>query len=248
MKKLLLLLIVTFLLTGCHAVANIDIEKDKITENITVTADSDKEYSKVKNWSGFPLTLYYDQDLENPFGDSRERESGVEYYSEKFDDSTKTLVSNATFNLGNHTRSSLVRGCFNLYNVGEDENDSNIVAFATSEGITCDFSNFDVVISTPYEVVSNNADSVDSVNNIYTWSVKDSNKNNTSISIVIDFSKRFNEKTTVNSNEDNSKNEIENEQNNDSAILVYIIIIIIVVLIVILLLILKKKKDKSSEL
>ena len=248
MKKIVLLIIIIFCLTGCHAVTNIEIDENKVTEKVTVKASSDSEYSKIKNWNGFPLTLYYDQDLKNPFGSNRDKESGVEYYTENFDDNSKTLISTAEFSLNEHTRSSLIRGCFEFYNISNDEDNESIKTFATSEGLICDFSNFDVVVKTPYKVINNNATNVDSVNNIYTWKVNKSNKNSIYISLVIDFSKKYNEKESNNKNQSEEKTNNSVEREKKTSFSVYVIIAIVGLFIMVLLLSLIVRHKKLSKL
>ena len=247
MKKLFLLTIVLFLATGCSATANISIDQGEITESIEVVSDNDNEYKEVSGWYGFPLTKYYDQELENPFGGSKEKESGVPYYDTKFDETQKKVTATATFETSEHIRSSVVRGCFQSYNVAADENDPNLVTFATSEGLICDFSNFNIVVNTPYKVVQSNASSVDQINNTYTWKINDSNKMSASVSLVVDFSKRLDENGTTKENKETNEPVKRESDSGVSSMFIYIVIISIIFIIVILLLILKAKKNKVSE-
>ena len=244
MKKVVLIVLVLIGLTGCSATANINIDKDKVTEKITVTGSSKSEYSEIKKFS--PVTLYYDQELDDPYGN--EKESNVLYYDISTNDSTKTAVASASFDLSQHTRSSMVRGCFKYYNIVD--NNGNTV-FSTSNGLICRFTNFDIVVSTPYLVVSNNATKVDTQNNIYTWKVNNSNKENISVYIEIDFSKKYNEKddnTSSSSNTStNSKKEVKQNKNVSSG-LVFIAIVVIVAITIAIIIILRNKKNKLNNI
>ena len=64
-KKIIILFAIVLFLTGCKATVNIDINKNKITENIEVTASDSTEHLKIKNWSGFPLETNYDNYMDN---------------------------------------------------------------------------------------------------------------------------------------------------------------------------------------
>ena len=248
MKKLLFLFVLFFILTGCSSTVNINIKKDIVDENITVTTDSSKEYNEIKNWDGFPLPLYYDQDLENPYGN--EKEEGVSYYETFFDDTAKTLKASASFSLTEHPRSSLIRNCFEFYNAGEDADTPNLYRFATSEGLICKFTNFNVVVTTPYLVKENNAMSVNKDTNTYTWNITNSNKKNIYLSMVIDFSHKYNETSTENTTDNSdsntdTNNEIKKENNGLSSLIIIVSIIFILLIIFIYL---KIKNSKASKL
>ncbi len=224
MKKIYALLIGIVFLTGCSATANISIDKDSVVENIKVYEQDTNQYNKYKNWNGFPVPLYYDQDLKVPLWmKDRTKETGVSYYDVKNDDNNKTIETTGKFKLNNHNRSSLVRNCFKLYNI---INEDSKTIFSTSKGLTCAFRNFDIKVSTPYVVVANNADRVDSENNVFTWNINSSNAKTASVYLEIDFSKRFNEEDT------NSNNGNATQNSNNSNIFVYIMIALTVLVII----------------
>ncbi len=246
MKKKIVLFGILFCLTGCSANVNINIDDNKVTENITATASNSSEYSEFKNWNGFPLPLYYDQELENPFAQKREKESGVEYYNVSFDDSKKSFTANAEFDFESHTRSSMIRNCFNYYNIIEEGNN---ITFSTSSGLICSFSNISINVITPYKVIDSNANTINENDNIYTWKINNSNSRNISIYFVIDKSKSYktNEEDKKNYNDTNSTSERNNNNKNNQSIFIAIGVIIgVIVLITIF--ILKLKSKKASEI
>lgn len=226
------------MLSGCSATVNINIDSDEITENIEIFATNESEYSKITNWNGFPLTLYYDQELSNPFAEGGQKESGVPYYKTSFSEPEKKATISGEFDFDNHQRSSVIRGCFEYYEVRQyGEN----YIFSTSSGLICDFSNINVVISTPYKVTLHNATKVDSVNNKYTWKINDSNKKDISLYFEIDSSSKVLDtdidNESFNSGSDNSFNVM---------FLIFAGIIIFIVMVVGCLILKKRKNDLSD--
>lgn len=238
MKKIVLLCFTLLALTGCSATYNVTIDKNSVTENVIAISNDDSEYSKIKNWNGFPLPLYYDQELSNPFGDKREKESGVKYYNVENNETEKTTKANASFSLDEFSRSSLVRGCFKYFNVIKD---GNIVTFSTSVGLICTFSNFNVVVDTDYKVLNSNADNVNSETNTYTWNY--SSDTNKSVYLEVDLSKKYNEKETSNSN-----NETDITMSKQNKIAIIVILVSALLSFVVGILIYLKKKSNSLDL
>lgn len=237
MKKVIILLLLAIFLSGCSATYNVTIDKNAVTEDVTAVASNDTEYSKLKNWSGFPLTLYYDQEISNPFGEKREKESGIKYYENTSDDSTKTTKVRGSFNMNEFSKSSLVRGCFKYFNVIQD---GNVVTFSTSVGLICNFSNFNVVVDTDYKVLNSNADNVNAETNTYTWNY--STNTNKSVYLEIDFAHKYNESNSNNK----SSTDISTSKENKIAIIV-ILIAALVSSILGFLIYLKKKSDSLNS-
>ena len=240
-KKIFIMFIMLIITTGCSSKVNINIDRNRIDEKVSIVASDNSEYNKIKNWSGFPVTLYYDQELSNPF--SNEKEEGVLYYDVNMNDSAKTMTASASFTLANHNRSSLVRNCFKLYNIASR---GGKTVFSTSRGLICNFNQFQLIINTPYTVAVNNADKVDSETNTYIWNINKSNAKNTSIYLEVDFSKRYNEK----SNNTGGKSTPQNETTTISISkkLIYIIIAIVATMIVLVGVYIYKKKREASTL
>lgn len=244
MKNTFILLISMLLLTGCKATANVSIDKDIVRESVSITSNDTSEYNEMKNWGGFPVPLYFDQSLQAPLWmPNREKEAGVLYYDVVTNDSNKTIVASANFSRKEHSRSSLVRRCFKLYNVIDEEEKT---IFSTSKGLICALNNFDVVVQTPYLVVNNNASKVDNETNTYTWNVNKNNSKDISIYLEIDFSKKYNQS-------EDDPNEVNNGQIQNSekktSVLTYIIIgIIIVIMLIISAFYLNKKKKEVSDI
>ena len=115
MKKIILLFILVLFITGCKATVNVNIDKDNVTEKVSVYEKNTTTYNNMKNWEGFPVPLYYNQDLEVPsWMPNREKEQGVPYYNVEFNDDINTITGTGKFSFNNYKRSSLVNNCFKL--------------------------------------------------------------------------------------------------------------------------------------
>ena len=176
--------------------------------------------------------------MDNYLLNDTEKRQGVKYYDVINDDNSfKTTVS-SSFNFSSYQNSSIVNNCFEYFRVVEED---NTVTFYTSTGLRCSFYNYDIVVRTPYNVVSNNAHKVDSVTNTYTWSVNRNNVAKIGIYLKIDLSKNINGETV---NVEKNKNEKSNFLNKTSSTFIVIAVIIIIILgVLILAKTLKKKKD-----
>lgn len=245
MKRKIFLIAALILLTGCSANVNINVDKDKIKENIEISSSNMSEYNSIKNWKGFPLPLYYDQELENPFS-SGKKEDGVPYYEALHNPSNYSTSVTGEFAFKEHTRSSIIRNCFSFYNISENNNN---YIFSTSNGVICKYNKFKLTVTTPYVIVENNANYFDKENNSLTWNVNESNARKTSIYFEIDFSKKANpdDETNSNSTDTTLDNKSGNETNSSIDKVIYIIIGLVVISITILFL-LKRKKDKISNI
>ena len=244
-KKFIIVLLSIIMLTGCKATASFEINKDTIIETITVKAENDEEYKEAHKPQEFPVTKYADQELENQLVRT-EKEPGVEYYEITYNDQEKTAIGKATFKISDHNRSHLILGCFNYYNVVKGENNTTI--FSTSNYIRCAFSNFDIIVKTPYKVVNNNAHKVDTENNTYTWNVTDKNKNNVSVYLQVDFSRKYNETETSengNSNVSDDNNQLEEKKSNRYVLYAFIGALFLISAIGVYILINKNKKTNE---
>ncbi|MGM9878950.1 MAG: hypothetical protein ACI31R_02880 [Bacilli bacterium] len=240
MKKYIILILTVFLMSGCTATVNLNIELDKITENITIFAKDQSEYNKASNWNGFPLPLYYDQELSNPFSDTREKEAGVSYYDVSFDETNKKINLNGEFDFDNHKRSSIIRNCFKYYEIRQYDNN---YIFSTSSGLICDYSNIEVVVQTPYKVTMHNSEKVDTTNNTYTWIINDSNKEEINLYFEIDSSQKV-----LNDNKDNVDSSGSEISKSINVVVLIIIVLIIFVFIIIGYFILRKRKKELSKI
>ena len=238
-KKNLWLILIVFLLTGCQATVNVSIEDNDIEESVEIVASNNSEYSEIKNWSGFPLETNYDDYMDNYLSVDDTRKAGIDYYDVINNDQNLTTNVSSSFNFSEYENSSIVKNCFEYFNILED---GDIVTFSTSKGLRCNFNNFDIVVNTPYLVVTNNASSVDEATNTFTWSVNENASSDFGVFMEIDFSQRYDDSN------DNSFNDMNNETFSIGSYVVVGFIIVLSVIVTIFILILLKKKKQSSDL
>ena len=247
MKKFLLLIISILFITGCTANVNIDINKDTIKEEYTIYGNN-SDYNEIKETATYPTPLFYDAEVENPYSPTGKKQSGIQYYDSKYDDTNKKVTIVGTFSLKEHIKSSVIRNCFQYYNITDDD-ETGETTFSTSSGLTCEFNKFTLRIKTPYKVTQNNADLVNNEENIYIWKFNDKNSNNKSVIITINFSETYNgQNNNQNPNVDNNTDDTTTNETKKDSSLTPIIIISIIIVIIILAIILKVKQRKVSKL
>lgn len=244
MKKNILLIAMLLLMTGCYADANFTIDNKHVTEEYTIFAKY-SDYDEVKKSATYPLPLYYDTDIEDPYSSNPKKQSGIKYYESNVDDNNMKATVKGVFSLKKHVKSSVVRNCFKFYNITTGDN-NDILTFSTSEGLTCDFSNFNINVKTPYKVIYNNADLIDQNNNIYTWKINNNNRASIAISLTIDFSQKYNEENNTEENTYPPSSHNKKEQKKNNVVLYSIIIGIVILLLIFILFLLNKKKNVSE--
>lgn len=179
MKKIMLMFLSLFLLTGCTAeyTLNIDEKMDNFEENLTLSTDiNSDDYDYLKNYDrpkpiDYKITGYSETD---------EKMDGVIYYDlYKKDDYDKTsLTYSYNFSRSQFLNSGIVHTCFSGITYFTDDQDNTTIK--TSSGFQC-FSKYPpleevvVKIVTKKNVVYHNADSVK--DNTYTWRIKKNNEN-----------------------------------------------------------------------
>lgn len=236
LKKYSFLVLLLFFLTGCTATVNVTIDKDSVEENIIVKGSNITEYNEIRNWSGFPLEKNYDDYMENYLSVDNNRKSGVSYYDVTNNNETLTTNVSASFNYFEYENSSIVRNCFEYFNILEE---GDMVIFSTSKGLRCNFNNFNIVVNTPYLVTTNNASNVNTSTNTFTWTVGESAPSNFGIFMEIDLSKKYNESAS------NTNNELT-ESNSTYLVLIIVGILFAIGVIALVLFLLKKKNESSS--
>lgn len=173
MKKFLLLFTL-LLLTGCSIKYNLKID-DKFTENIEVsgyTMGSDDNELKMNLSTGFPL--YYDNSSSS---------SIIPKYEVSTGDNYEFLKLKGVFPSLNNNSNAVLSVCDN-YIVSKDNKiiSLNASGFKIFESYY-DMDELTINITTDYEVISNNADSVNK--NVYTWVINEDNYNDKLVSIEL---------------------------------------------------------------
>ncbi len=219
MKKIILLLITCFLLTGCNATYEVNITKDKIYDTIKITTNS----SNITNADKTTTDKFTKQ--------LAEFERGHDYYKRELFTTDKLTGYQYTydFTYEEYTAMSQLRKCYKDFEMTND----NQITIKTSNQFLCktyykDVNNIEITLTSEYKVVSSNADK--QKGNQHTWIINSNNYNNKPINITIDKN---------NTNPDTKKKE-ENKWSLKMILTFIIFFLLILVLIV-------RKKDEKKQ-
>ncbi len=202
--KILILILVMFMISGCTAEVNLEISVDTIKESVDITAYQDAIYSKDILKTSFRdyIPIYASVVIVDAEDDLPV--SSVLYY-----DKTETDLGNGylfnysyDFPIEDYSNARTIKNAFKSYDISVNNSDNTLLLSTDSEGILY-FDDYEVLdevtinITTDYVVLENNADKVE--DGVYTWVfTRDSEK---SINILIDIEKSISEREA-----DNTKN------------------------------------------
>ncbi len=174
MKKILMLLFMVVLLSGCSANVNIYVTPGGIEENIAITAYSDSTTSKQQVYSSY--RKYMPAFVTTPLSDTEPdvQQSGVKYYSrtEKDLGSGYMFNYNYKFKLEEYKNSQTVALGFDSKTIQRDTVDKNIMISTDSSGLNFfelypSLETVTVNINSSYKVKESNADFVNGTT--YSW-------------------------------------------------------------------------------
>lgn len=213
MKKIILILI-TLLLTGCAAKYEINIDQDKIYDNIEIYEDSTIFNNKTDKENKELNELILDW------------ERGYDFYKKELftTDKITGYRYQYDFSFDEYTAMSQLRKCYDDF---ELTNQNNITLKTSKEFLCGDYypnaNEITISITSKYTIIESNAD-VRS-NNIHTWKINKNNYKNKPITITINKNNTY--------KEDNKKSLLNTKQ---------IIIILLFIALIIILRIRKKAK------
>lgn len=210
MKKLILLILVIFFVTGCDATYNLTINKATIIEELQIYEDDINKWEDennlfsvsfkeaIENNLNYKLGVFFDEQLEDYVEDNP---NYVFYNPKKIDKKNKLgIIYNYRFNIDDYNRAYFPKNCFDNIKVYSN---NGYITISTSKGFKCigndiGLSNLTINIKTKYEVEKNNADSQDG--NIYSWEINESNYENKNIYINVNTAKISNKKSKIDKN------------------------------------------------
>lgn len=177
MKKIVYMIFVLFLLTGCSVEYNLELKDDtfyeEISFNIPNVSDNISDYNYLK-----------EQDFYAVFS-----KNGMKEYKKETEIKDNVGIANLSFSyIGkNYDDAVVFDQCFDVHNVLLDDNKYYISTNGQFKCMTVDYIEADKVVinfKTEYDVIDHNADDVN--DNIYSWEFNDSNFNNKQIKLVVD--------------------------------------------------------------
>ena len=183
MKKIILLILLVLLLTGCKATYNISFDKN-INESIKIyTSNTNIETANKETVNKVSEELY-------------NFEYGYEYYKkEKYYEGNNTGYNYTNkFDYEDYNMYTELQKCYDDFNYS---NDDNTVSLSTSEQFTCfdyypEIEEVTINMTSQYNITSSNADKVDG--NTYTWIINKDNYQNKPLEIKINKKQEYKEK------------------------------------------------------
>ena len=173
-KKILMLVGLVFLLCGCSANVNINVNEKTINESVLITAFANNKINKEQLKESFRefIPIYADTVIVDTLPDKKE--AGIKYYNRTVDelDNGYNFTYKYTFNLNNYVQARTVKKGFKSATAQYDKDKKTITLSTDNSGMLFfeqypDLEEVKVNITSDYKVLENNADVVNG--NIYTW-------------------------------------------------------------------------------
>lgn len=186
MKKIVFLLLLLIIFTGCEANYNLTIEDDRIIESSDfILEKSDENERQLNDFYKTKYLAHFDMDKLKDYD-----------YKKKLIDDDKHIGMNLSYIYTgtSYQNSSMLNRCF--YKKSLIKTDDNIILY-TEGGASCFYKDesklldsLNVNIKTDFDVLENNADTVK--DNVYTWKFTEDNFSTKDVFIKIKKSNKFN--------------------------------------------------------
>ena len=174
MKKIIFIVLITILLTGCSNSINFDF-KDNITTEVKLSFSLDEyKYYSNRNSTKFSNN---EETISSINAIRNDREAFItgnnNLFFEKYftnNGNSYSAVYNYTYTYSNFSKNYLLNNCFEYFGVEEDA--ENIYVYLSGRSLCAPFN---INIRAVDRMINNNAYSVN--NGQYTWQVKETNNN-----------------------------------------------------------------------
>lgn len=182
-KKILVLIGLVLLTTGCNATINVNIDKDSVNQKYIINMDS----SELSNG-----TVY--KTIEQNLLDKEFDSEVLSYFTINNNINSNPLKASKSYELASYTWDTLIARCYDNQSIIYENN----VLKINASGFNCYdkyniLNNVNINVTTNYKVVNNNATKVDK--NTYIWNI---NKNNLSnINMEVDFNNKEENNKTI---------------------------------------------------
>ena len=174
MKKIIMLLALVFILTGCSANVNLTVTSNNIEEEIIINAYSDSDTTKEQINSSF--RKYMPVFMNVPLSDTEPdtKKNGIEYYDRRIQDlgSGYKFTYKYKYKFEDYKNAKSVGLGFNSKTIHKSTSDKRIMISTDSSGLKYfnQYPNLETVtinIKCTYKSIENNADYING--NVYTW-------------------------------------------------------------------------------
>lgn len=226
-RKILILIPLLFILCGCTAEVNIEIDDKKINEIVSIDAYSDGYYTKNQLLTAFRkyIPIYEETTIVDTMPD--EKVNGVLYYNrtEKDLGSGYRFTYDYNFNFDNYKKARTVKGAFKSSNIQYNKKDQEILVSTDNSEILYfnqypSLTKISINIKSKYKVKESNADSV--TNNVYTWNFDKNTKKNIYMLLDTTISTPNQEDNSSNDTNENKTSKKNNEVEEESEFIKFI--------------------------
>ena len=184
MKKCLLFLCL-FLVTGCTAGYQLDIDEElNLKEKTIVNAVTSLDVDEIKDFNRIiPSNIDVDD-----FKAFEKKVDGISYYNINKKNDNTLLSLDHKFNVNSINNSYIARSCYEYVTIMRQNKDKELL-LSTSNKFLC-FKNYDnldevkIIITSKYKLKNTNADNVNGHN--YIWNINKSNYSNKNIYLLLD--------------------------------------------------------------
>lgn len=228
MKRIIMLLVLLFILTGCSANVNITLTSSGIEEEISVSSYTDANTTKEQIYSSFRkyMPVYANVPLSDTEPDTKK--NGIEYYDRKQQDLGAGYKFTYSYKYGfnNYKNAKSIKHGFDSYTIQRNNVDKNIMISTDSSGLNYfeqypDLESVTINIRTSYKAIETNADYVNG--NTYTWVLRKGTKK--SIYLLVNDPNADKEYDTGSKEEEKKPNKvtvIEQEEKEKSEVVKYL--------------------------
>ena len=219
MKKIMILILLLLVVTGCSAEYNLSIEENIIKETLTLSTEEYDTLLKSDLYSQYQDEYPININDEFLYYEPTKRLEGVKYYDKSLEETTYGYIAKyeGSFTFNNYSNSRILNTAFKNKNIGYNRQEKFYYIYIQDLKIF-DYDNSLTSIKVKidlndYEIIETNASS--SVNNKLEWNFF-KNDNNKDSKIIVKYEKKQeNEGTTNNGNPGNNNfQNNQNEQNN----------------------------------
>jgi len=192
MKKIYIIILL-FLITGCKAEYNLDIDKElNLNEKTTIIASTSQEQQRISDYN-YHLPIDIKIDESNAF---REKQKDLEYYEKKKESNNNILKFSYPYDIDKFNEGHVAKTCYQYVTVMKTKNketENEQLLLSTSKEFKC-FDIYDgleevtIKITSRYKLLETNADK--SENYTYTWNINKLNYQDRAIYLLLDITDR----------------------------------------------------------
>lgn len=181
-KKIIVLLMFVFLLCGCTAKVDINIDRRNIDETITITDYANESFTKEQVLAKYRKYMPVDKSTVIVDTEPDERKSRVDYYKRSVTDlgNGYNILYNYNFDYEEYFNARSLNTAFKSSFINYNREENTITISTDNEGTRLfeqykELDNLQINISSSYPIIESNADSLSGT--VSTWNLsRDSNK------------------------------------------------------------------------